>query len=103
MERMAAQDLGSKKITGVGWCALLENEVVVAEVPLEWRHGVAHRSLRGWFVLSFHDNPAELRALLTRVCHRTWTGSRGMHEKREMLGSAGSRLALPRKAAFFAH
>ena len=26
-------------------------------------------------------NPAELRALLTRVCHRTWAGSREMFEK----------------------
>ena len=30
-------------------------------------------------------NPAELRALLTRVYHRTWAGSREMFEK---IGSA---------------
>ena len=34
-------------------------------------------------------NPAELRALLTRVYHRTWAGSRESSRKSAMLGSAG--------------
>ena len=33
-------------------------------------------------------NPVELRALLTRVYHRTWTGSREMFEK---IGNASVR------------
>ena len=37
-------------------------------------------------------NPAELRALWTRVCHRTWAGSREMFEK---IGNAWVRRGRP--------